>query len=89
MLALTTAALRDEDARRYSRYDGEFHQTLFNLAANPFLAAAHQAVPAEIAAVRHRPFSPWVDPRPRPAPLPTTHRWYPWGGWEGERAGAS
>jgi hypothetical protein len=26
-----------------------------------------------------RPFSAWVDPLPRP----TTHRWYPWGGWAG------
>jgi DNA-binding GntR family transcriptional regulator len=49
-----TAALRDKDAKRYTRCDGEFHQTLFNLAANPFLTAAGQAFSAKMAAVRNR-----------------------------------
>jgi DNA-binding GntR family transcriptional regulator len=49
-----TAALRDKDAKRYSRCDGEFHQTLFSLAANPFLTAAGQAFAAKMAAVRNR-----------------------------------
>lgn len=49
-----TAALRERDARSYSRIDGEFHQTLFRLAANPFLTAAGQAFAAKMAAVRNR-----------------------------------
>ena len=49
-----TAALRDKDARRYSRCDGDFHQTLFELAANPFLTAAGQAFAGKMAAVRNR-----------------------------------
>jgi DNA-binding GntR family transcriptional regulator len=49
-----TVALRDRDARSYSRFDGEFHQTLFRLAANPFLTAAGQAFSAKMTAVRNR-----------------------------------
>lgn len=49
-----TAALRDGDAKRYSKCDGEFHQILFRLAANPFLAAAGQSFAAKMAAVRNR-----------------------------------
>jgi DNA-binding GntR family transcriptional regulator len=49
-----TVALRDRDARRYSRFDGDFHQALFRLAANPFLIAAGQAFSAKMAAVRNR-----------------------------------
>jgi DNA-binding GntR family transcriptional regulator len=49
-----TTALREQDARSYSRIDGEFHQTLFRLAANPFLTAAGQAFAAKMAAVRNR-----------------------------------
>lgn len=49
-----TAALRDEDAKRYSRCDADFHQTLFSVAANPYLTAARQAFSAKIAAVRNR-----------------------------------
>lgn len=49
-----TAALQAGDARRYSRSDGEFHQALFDLAANPYLAAARQAFAAKIAAVTNR-----------------------------------
>jgi DNA-binding GntR family transcriptional regulator len=30
------AALRDTDAKRYCRCDGDFHQALFSLAANPY-----------------------------------------------------
>jgi DNA-binding GntR family transcriptional regulator len=48
------AALRDKDARQYSRFDGDFHQTLFSLAANPYLTAAGQAFSATVAAVRNR-----------------------------------
>jgi DNA-binding GntR family transcriptional regulator len=48
------AALRDTDAKRYCRCDGDFHQALFSLAANPYLAAARQAFSAKIAAVRNR-----------------------------------
>ena len=47
-------ALRDHDATRYTRYDGEFHQVLFDLAANPFLAASTQSFAAKMAAVRIR-----------------------------------
>ncbi len=47
-------ALRDHDARSYSRVDGDFHQALFSLAANPFLTAAGQAFAAKMAAVRNR-----------------------------------
>jgi DNA-binding GntR family transcriptional regulator len=47
-------ALRDRDARSYSRFDGEFHQALFSLAANPFLTAAGQAFSAKMTAVRNR-----------------------------------
>jgi DNA-binding GntR family transcriptional regulator len=54
LIEAMTAALRDEDAKRYSRCDGEFHQTLFRLAANPYLTAAHQAFAAKVAAVRNR-----------------------------------
>jgi DNA-binding GntR family transcriptional regulator len=54
LIEAMTAALRDADAKRYSRCDGEFHQTLFRLAANPYLTAAHQALAAKIAAVRNR-----------------------------------
>lgn len=54
LVAAMTAALRDEDAKHYSQCDGEFHQTLFNLAANPFLAAAGQSFSAKMAAVRNR-----------------------------------
>jgi DNA-binding GntR family transcriptional regulator len=49
-----TAALRDRDARSYSRFDGDFHQSLFRLAANPFLTAAGQAFAAKVATVRNR-----------------------------------
>jgi DNA-binding GntR family transcriptional regulator len=49
-----TTALREHDARSYSRFDGEFHQTLFRLADNPFLTAAGQAFAAKMAAVRNR-----------------------------------
>jgi DNA-binding GntR family transcriptional regulator len=49
-----TVALRDRDAKSYSRFDGDFHQTLFRLAANPFLIAAGQAFAAKMAAVRNR-----------------------------------
>jgi DNA-binding GntR family transcriptional regulator len=49
-----TIALRERDARSYSRFDGDFHQTLFRLAANPFLTAAGQAFSAKMTAVRNR-----------------------------------
>jgi DNA-binding GntR family transcriptional regulator len=48
------AALQGQDARNYSSFDGDFHQTLFNLAANPFLTAAGHAFAAKMAAVRNR-----------------------------------
>lgn len=47
-------ALRDKDAKRYSRCDGEFHQTMFTLAGNPFLGAAGQSFSAKMTAVRNR-----------------------------------
>ena len=47
-------ALRNKDARQYSQFDGDFHQTLFSLAANPYLTAAGQAFSAKVAAVRNR-----------------------------------
>ena len=49
-----TVGFAGQDARSYSRFDGEFHQTLFRLAANPFLIAAGQAFAAKMAAVRNR-----------------------------------
>jgi DNA-binding GntR family transcriptional regulator len=48
------AALQAQDARNYSSFDGDFHQTLFSLAANPFLTAAGHAFAAKMAAVRNR-----------------------------------
>jgi DNA-binding GntR family transcriptional regulator len=48
------SAMHDHEPRRYSRYDGEFHQVLFDLAANPFLAASTQSFSAKMAAVRNR-----------------------------------
>jgi DNA-binding GntR family transcriptional regulator len=47
-------ALQDHDSRHYSRYDGEFHQTLFDLAVNPYLATAYQSLSPKLAAVRNR-----------------------------------
>jgi DNA-binding GntR family transcriptional regulator len=49
-----TDAIEARDARRYSQCDGAFHQTLFDLAENPFLAAAGQSFSAKMAAVRNR-----------------------------------
>jgi len=49
-----TRALQDRDVKTYSRFDGDFHQSLFVLAANPFLTAAGQAFSAKVAAVRNR-----------------------------------
>jgi DNA-binding GntR family transcriptional regulator len=54
LIEAMTAALGAQDAKRYSRCDGEFHQTLFRLAANPYLTAAHQAFAAKMATVRNR-----------------------------------
>lgn len=54
LVTAMTAALRDGDAKRYSQCDGEFHQILFGLAANPFLPAAGQSFAAKMAAVRNR-----------------------------------
>ncbi len=48
------AAMKTDNGKRYSRYDGEFHQTLFSLSANPYLALASQSFAAKIAAVRNR-----------------------------------
>ncbi len=48
------SAKADGDGRRYSRYDGDFHQALFDLAANPFLDAAGQSFAAKMASVRNR-----------------------------------
>ena len=47
-------ALREGNAKRYSRCDSEFHVALFELAANPFLAAAGQSFSAKMATVRNR-----------------------------------
>ena len=47
-------ALRSGDGNRYSRHDGDFHVAIFDLASNPFLAAAGQSFAAKMAAVRHR-----------------------------------
>ena len=50
-----TSALREHGFKGAIRaLDGEFHQTLFRLAANPFLTAAGQAFAAKMAAVRNR-----------------------------------
>lgn len=46
--------LRNEDSRRYSRADGDFHGVMFELASNPYLAAAGQSFSAKLAAVRNR-----------------------------------
>jgi DNA-binding GntR family transcriptional regulator len=54
LIEAMTATLSQEDTKRYSRCDFDFHQTLFRLAANPYLTAAHQAFAAKIAAVRNR-----------------------------------
>jgi DNA-binding GntR family transcriptional regulator len=48
------AALRSEDAKRYTGRDGDFHLAILELADNPFLAAAGQSFAAKLAAVRHR-----------------------------------
>jgi len=48
------SAKEDGDGKRYSHIDGEFHQSLFDLAANPFLDAAGQSFHAKMAAVRNR-----------------------------------
>jgi DNA-binding GntR family transcriptional regulator len=48
------SAMTDGDGRRYSSSDGDFHQVLFDLAANPFLDAAGQSFSAKMAAVRNR-----------------------------------
>jgi DNA-binding GntR family transcriptional regulator len=49
-----TKALEKDDAKLYSRLDGDFHNVLFDLAANPFLAASRQSFLSKMAAVRHR-----------------------------------
>ena len=54
LCAAMAKAAAKEDAPRYSRYDGEFHQILFELADNPFLVAAGQSFSAKMAAVRNR-----------------------------------
>ena len=54
LVADMKAALRNEDAKRYSRCDGEFHQIMFTLADNPYLASAGQSFSAKMAAVRNR-----------------------------------
>jgi len=54
LVADMTAALHNEDAKRYSRCDGEFHQIMFTLADNPYLGAAGQSFSAKMAAVRNR-----------------------------------
>ncbi|MGH6900800.1 MAG: TspO/MBR family protein, partial [Geminicoccaceae bacterium] len=38
------------------------------------------ALPLFVAQLDHFPLG-WTR-GPGPLPLPTTHRWYPWGGWE-------
>ena len=53
-VAAMKTAKDDGDGKRYSRIDGEFHQVLFDLAANPFLDAAGQSFQAKMAAVRNR-----------------------------------
>lgn len=54
LVSAMATAMRDHDPKRYSRCDGEFHQVLFDLAANPFLAASTQSFSAKMAAVRNR-----------------------------------
>lgn len=54
LVAGMTAALGEGHAKHYSRCDGDFHQTLFDLADNPFLDAAGQSFSAKMAAVRNR-----------------------------------
>jgi len=53
-VAAMKTAMEAGEGRRYSRSDGEFHQVLFDLAANPFLDAAGQSFSAKMAAVRNR-----------------------------------
>lgn len=47
-------ALQENDGKRYSRQDDEFHQALFDLASNSYLDAAGQSFSAKMSAVRHR-----------------------------------
>lgn len=54
LVAAMETAMTNDDAKRYSKYDGEFHQVLFSLAANPFLAAASQSFAAKMATVINR-----------------------------------
>lgn len=53
-VAAMNRAKDDGDGKRYCKFDGEFHQALFDLAANPFLDAAGQSFKAKMAAVRNR-----------------------------------
>lgn len=49
-----TAAIGELDSKRYSRCDGEFHEVIFTLAENPYLAAAGHSFSAQMTAVRNR-----------------------------------
>ena len=49
-----TKALEKDDARLYSRQDGDFHNVLFDIAGNPFLSSARQSFLSKMAAVRYR-----------------------------------
>jgi len=54
LTASMTKAISKQDARLYSRNDGEFHQVLFDIAGNSFLALARQSFLSKMAAVRNR-----------------------------------
>jgi DNA-binding GntR family transcriptional regulator len=47
-------AMKAGDGKQYCRFDGEFHQVLFDLADNPFLGSAGHSFSAKMAAVRNR-----------------------------------
>lgn len=49
-----TKALDREDARLYSRHDGDFHNVLFEAAGNPFLSLSRQSFMSKMATVRCR-----------------------------------
>ena len=53
-VAAMRAAMKAGDGKQYCRFDGEFHQVLFNLSDNPFLGSAGHSFSAKMAAVRNR-----------------------------------
>ncbi|MBO6560834.1 MAG: GntR family transcriptional regulator [Nisaea sp.] len=54
IVATLHAAAESGDTRTYSSADGAFHDTLFDLAENPYLEAARRPFSARLAAIRNR-----------------------------------